>query len=81
MRTKPEDPHGVSELSRCVVGGGKHSQLIKKELIVAQYETPQIGDRIAPSSTEEFSSEKTYFSNRNPLFIADSLWWWWTKWW
>jgi hypothetical protein len=70
----------VSELGRCVVGGGKPSQLIKKELIVAQYETPQIGDRIAPSSTEEFTSEKTYFSNRNPLSITNSLWRW-TKWW
>jgi hypothetical protein len=62
------------------VGGGKHSQLIKKELIVAQYETPQISERIAPSSTEEFTSEKTYFANRNSLFIVDSLWWWTKRW-
>jgi hypothetical protein len=50
-RTKPETIHGVSELWRCVAGGGKHSQLFKKELIVAQYETPQIGERIAPPTT------------------------------
>ncbi|GDX17457.1 hypothetical protein LBMAG05_07530 [Actinomycetes bacterium] len=64
----------MSELRRCVADGGKHSLLIKKELIVAQYETPQIGDRIAPSSTEEFTSEKNYFSNRNPFSITNSLW-------
>jgi hypothetical protein len=62
------------------VDGGKPSQLIKKESIVAQYETPQKGETIAPSPTEEFTSEKTNFANRNSLFIANSLWWW-TKWW
>ena len=50
-RTKPEIGLGVSKRLRCVAGGGKHSQLIKKVLIVAQYEIQQIGDRIAPPTT------------------------------